>query len=124
MNISLLFIRPLILLFLSIILALVVTVFFPAQLSAMFSAMSGSEQAISFPPQFSLMFSLLVTIGPLSLLISRVLLVLRWQRGDVPSCPSCRLPMVKRTAKRGRYYGQGFWGCITFPRCKGKIHIG
>lgn len=124
MNISLLFIRPILLLILSITLALMVTVVFPAQLSAMVSGISGTEQSISFPVQFRLLFSFFVIIGPLSLLISRLLLILRWQRGDVPSCPLCRLPMVRRTAKRGRYYGQDFWGCITYPRCKGKIHIG
>lgn len=31
--------------------------------------------------------------------------------------------MVVRTAARGRYEGQQFWGCSTFPRCRARIGI-
>ena len=36
-----------------------------------------------------------------------------------PSCPRCDSPMVERTAKKGRYAGQTFWGCSRYPNCKG-----
>lgn len=29
--------------------------------------------------------------------------------------------MVLRTAGRGRYEGQHFWGCSTFPRCRARV---
>lgn len=38
---------------------------------------------------------------------------------QAPSCPQCGAPMVLRTAKRGTNAGQQFWGCSTFPKCRG-----
>jgi hypothetical protein len=34
-------------------------------------------------------------------------------------CPSCRAPMRLRTARKGRFAGQQFWGCSKYPRCRG-----
>jgi restriction system protein len=34
-------------------------------------------------------------------------------------CPSCGQPMVLRTSKRGANAGSQFWGCSTYPACKG-----
>lgn len=34
------------------------------------------------------------------------------------SCPKCGSEMVLRTAKKGKYAGQKFWGCSAFPDCK------
>ena len=31
--------------------------------------------------------------------------------------------MVLRTAGRGRYEGQQFWGCSTFPQCRARVEI-
>lgn len=36
-----------------------------------------------------------------------------------PGCPRCDSPMVERTAKKGRYAGQTFWGCSRYPNCTG-----
>lgn len=36
-----------------------------------------------------------------------------------PRCPKCDSAMVKRTAKGGANMGQAFWGCSTFPKCRG-----
>jgi restriction system protein len=36
-----------------------------------------------------------------------------------PRCPCCGGAMVKRVAKRGANAGGAFWGCSTFPRCRG-----
>ncbi|MBC7944770.1 MAG: topoisomerase DNA-binding C4 zinc finger domain-containing protein [Burkholderiales bacterium] len=41
-----------------------------------------------------------------------------------PACPVCSGAMVKRTAKRGSNAGQTFWGCASYPRCKGTRPIG
>src|SRR5687768_7577286 len=38
-----------------------------------------------------------------------------------PVCPRCSSSMVLRTAGRGRYIGQQFWGCSTFPACRARI---
>lgn len=35
------------------------------------------------------------------------------------SCPFCKSPMVRRTAKRGQQAGNVFYGCSTYPKCKG-----
>jgi restriction system protein len=35
-----------------------------------------------------------------------------------PTCPSCGVKMVQRTATKGRSEGSSFWGCRNYPRCK------
>ena len=35
------------------------------------------------------------------------------------NCPECGRPMVLRTARRGRNAGNQFWGCSTYPACRG-----
>jgi len=39
------------------------------------------------------------------------------------SCPSCGQPMVLRTSKRGTNAGNQFWGCSTYPACKGTRNV-
>ena len=36
-----------------------------------------------------------------------------------PACPLCGKPMVERIARRGSNAGNSFWGCSTYPACKG-----
>jgi hypothetical protein len=36
-----------------------------------------------------------------------------------PSCPKCGSDMVLRTARSGANQGEQFWGCSTFPQCRG-----
>lgn len=36
-----------------------------------------------------------------------------------PVCPDCGGAMIKRTAKKGANAGNEFWGCVSFPRCRG-----
>jgi len=36
---------------------------------------------------------------------------------NVPHCPSCTRPMVKRTVRRGARAGSEFWGCSNYPAC-------
>jgi len=40
-------------------------------------------------------------------------------RNLIPFCPRCQQLMVQRTAKMGSLAGQTFWGCSTFPACRG-----
>lgn len=35
------------------------------------------------------------------------------------TCPVCRGTMVRRTARRGENAGSVFWGCSSYPRCRG-----
>jgi restriction system protein len=44
-------------------------------------------------------------------------------QGSTPSCPSCGSAMAKRKAKRGANMGGEFWGCETYPVCKGTRSI-
>jgi DNA topoisomerase-1 len=37
---------------------------------------------------------------------------------SLPACPRCGSPMVKRSGPRGE-----FWGCSTFPKCKGTRNV-
>jgi restriction system protein len=36
-----------------------------------------------------------------------------------PPCPDCGKLMVRRLAKRGANQGNAFWGCSTYPSCRG-----
>ena len=36
-----------------------------------------------------------------------------------PSCPVCSSPMIHRTAQKGANAGSHFWGCSTYPKCRG-----
>lgn len=38
---------------------------------------------------------------------------------EVPLCPKCSASMVLREIKTGSKVGQKFWGCSTFPKCRG-----
>jgi restriction system protein len=40
---------------------------------------------------------------------------------DPPACPRCGSRMVERVARKGSSAGQVFWGCETFPRCRGGL---
>ncbi len=35
-----------------------------------------------------------------------------------PLCPSCQIPMQRRTAHQGVHAGKSFWGCPNYPRCR------
>lgn len=37
----------------------------------------------------------------------------------VPQCPICATEMVLRVAKKGANAGQRFWGCSSYPACRG-----
>jgi restriction system protein len=41
-------------------------------------------------------------------------------KGDytTPTCPSCGIKMLRRSGKRG-----DFWGCKNFPRCHNRLHV-
>lgn len=36
-----------------------------------------------------------------------------------PACPSCGKTMTLRTARRGPNAGERFWGCPSYPKCRG-----
>lgn len=39
------------------------------------------------------------------------------------SCPSCGNTMAKRVARKGPNAGNSFWGCLSYPACKGTRKI-
>jgi restriction system protein len=43
--------------------------------------------------------------------------------GNPPSCPNCSQVMIMRAAKRGDNAGQKFWGCSSYPRCRGTRNV-
>lgn len=49
---------------------------------------------------------------------------LRAEAGQAIVCPVCAKPMVRRTAKRGAHAGREFWGCASYPDCRGTRPIG
>jgi len=46
------------------------------------------------------------------------------ERSDIiPACPQCGGALALRTAKTGKNAGQQFWGCASYPDCKGTSPI-
>lgn len=41
-----------------------------------------------------------------------------------PACPKCGAEMVLRTAGRGDRAGKQFYGCSTYPKCRGIVNLG
>ncbi len=41
-----------------------------------------------------------------------------------PSCPKCGGDMLLRTARSGPNAGKQFWGCRSYPSCKGTLNLG
>ena len=37
----------------------------------------------------------------------------------IPVCPKCSKQMKRRQATKGARAGQDFWGCVTYPQCRG-----
>lgn len=48
---------------------------------------------------------------------------LQHKEAKSPKCPLCGESMQKRIAKSGNLKGKPFWGCSTFPKCKGFLEI-
>ena len=42
---------------------------------------------------------------------------------DAPTCPTCGMPMRRRTAKNGPRAGKDFWSCSGYPDCKSVQNI-
>ena len=42
---------------------------------------------------------------------------------EIPKCPKCGAPMVKRIAKKGMNAGREFYGCSRYPECNGIVNI-
>lgn len=40
-----------------------------------------------------------------------------------PSCPLCQSAMGIRVAKKGANAGNQFWGCSTYPQCRGVVNV-
>jgi len=40
-----------------------------------------------------------------------------------PVCPNCNGAMIKRVSKKGKNVGNEFWGCQSFPKCRGVVAI-
>jgi hypothetical protein len=43
--------------------------------------------------------------------------------GQPPACPTCGVPMVRRTAQRGAHAGREFYGCPNYPQCRQMLPV-
>lgn len=41
----------------------------------------------------------------------------------IPPCPTCGGAMVLRIARQGANTGRRFWGCASFPKCRGIVNV-
>jgi restriction system protein len=42
---------------------------------------------------------------------------------SAPPCPRCGAVMVRRITRHGPHAGHDFWGCSSFPACRGTVAI-
>lgn len=40
-----------------------------------------------------------------------------------PTCPKCGSQMIRRTAKQGANVGHAFYGCSSYPKCRGVLSV-
>lgn len=40
-----------------------------------------------------------------------------------PACPKCQSPMIRRVATKGANQGKAFYGCSTYPKCRGLLPV-
>lgn len=121
---KLLVIKPLILLALSLAIAGFICWFIPYSLSSAISQIGNTNTEVSFPSYIMYAILVVFSINPIKLLISNLIRINKIETGSAPQCPTCSYPTVNRLAKKGKFQGQHFWGCMRFPKCNGKIHIG
>jgi len=43
------------------------------------------------------------------------------ERPAARACPKCGSAMVRRVAKQGANQGRAFFGCSTYPKCRGTV---
>lgn len=49
---------------------------------------------------------------------------IKWELTNTPpTCPNCKIPMVRKTARHGDHKGQDFWACSNYPTCKELMNI-
>ena len=53
--------------------------------------------------------------------VAHVKQIIKTKRDD-KVCPKCGAGMILREAKRGANAGNTFWGCSTYPKCRGIIN--
>lgn len=46
-----------------------------------------------------------------------------FEEAQVPFCPKCGSKMQLRTAKKGKFAGQNFWGCSKYPECNSILNV-
>ena len=56
-------------------------------------------------------------------LAGEILELPRAESTAAPACPRCGADMVRRTARQGLHAGRDFWGCSTFPACRGTVAL-
>lgn len=63
------------------------------------------------------------TLGPTQAVsaVKRQEPVISPRRDSILACPTCGATMIRRTARRGGRAGKDFWGCSTYPKCKGTL---
>ena len=44
------------------------------------------------------------------------------EKSRIPVCNKCGSSMVLRKAKKGKNFGNDFWGCSNFPKCRGVVN--
>jgi len=45
------------------------------------------------------------------------------KKENTQSCPKCGSSMVIREVKKGKNIGNKFWGCSSFPKCRGVVNV-
>lgn len=45
------------------------------------------------------------------------------ESSNTKACPKCGSAMILRETKKGQNIGKKFWGCSSFPKCRGVVNV-
>jgi len=55
--------------------------------------------------------------------LTQIRIEARTKNLNAPNCPNCGKPTTLRKATTGKNAGKEFWGCTSYPDCKGIINV-
>lgn len=106
----------------SILFGVLIAEIVPLLLSNVFSKLvKGSVEPIGFPWAIKLLLICSIAAKPTIKLVGEIFNLTRLNAGKPPLCPQCASSMKVRTAKSGEHAGKKFWGCSTYPKCRGIV---
>ncbi len=105
-----------------VLFGLLIAEIIPLLISNVFSKLvKGAVEPTDFPLTIKLLLIFSIAATPAIKLVGEIFNLTRLKAGKSPLCPLCASSMKIRTAKSGEHVGRKFWGCSTYPKCRGIV---